>query len=124
MTKNLLENQYLTFNDVLSLDETFLDDVSLIFLINITSNMILGSIITKTNSVNNLTAADLVELIDELIYQKKRGGYPCFVILHGDKSPLYLSSSFVNLLTEYNIKFSCALGKCFQKLTVLDWILN
>lgn len=114
MTKNLLDNQYLTFNDVLSLDETFLDDVSLIFLINITSNMILGSIITKTNSVNNLTAADLVELIDELIYQKKRGGYPCFVILHGDKSPLYLSSSFVNLLTEYNIKFSCALGKCFQ----------
>lgn len=114
MTKNLLRNQYLTFDDVLSLDETFLDDISLIFLINVTSAMILGSIITKTNHVNNLTVEDLIELIDDLIYEKKRGGYPCFVVLHGDKSPLYSSTSFINLLEKYNIKFSCAVGKWLQ----------
>lgn len=114
MASNLLQNQYLSFDDVLSLDETFLGDISLIFLVNVTSGMILGQVISDKSKTADLTSDDLIELIDDLIYEKKRGGYPCFQVLHGDKSPLYSCKSFINLLSEYNIRFSYSVGGSFQ----------
>lgn len=117
MSDNLLNNRYLSFNDVLSLDETFLGDISLIFLINVTSGMILGWVISNTatkSKSSNLTSDDLIELIDDLIHHKKRGGYPSFQALHGDKSPLYSDLGFIGLLEKYNIKFSWALGERLQ----------
>ena len=114
MAKNLLENRYLSFDDILSLDETFLGDISLIFLVNVTSGMILGQVISDNSTTANLTSDDLIELIDDLIYEKKRGGYPCFQVLHGDKSPLYSCESFINLLSEYKIRFSYCFGGSFK----------
>lgn len=112
-SRNLLQNKYLTNEDVLSVDETFLGPIGLTFLINVSSRMILGYILCNTTYCN-LEPADLIDLIEQLLREKKRAGYPSIHTLHGDKSPLYTDKKFKSLLATNNIGFSWAVGASFQ----------